>query len=446
MYRSILNMSNVVSKRVVGGRLAILRSSSDGITRRAITLRQFAPSVSVPSSHGARQLSSNSGDELYLRAMQAMKEMVRVEKLRDREKSEKMYEAWEKAKKAEASPKSQGVTVVKTLIKETRREKEQKDYNEGEVLQRQALELLKEAALLHDHPLALVHLGNLALESARSKALENDYEQQRAEVDTAIKMFEKAGMNGSRAGWFNLGQLYWTGFPELMIPDELEDENEVLPENTPPRREQIIKPDLHIAMEAFVSAIDLGDTDAMYLVGVHRMTAGGRENIYSGLKMVERAGEEGHCGALYYLALLYLNGEPNIGLSPCSELEFMEHLNRAVEGGSLDAMFTRGHSYYHGTEGYPQNYERAFYDFSRAAEEGHADSAVSAGAMLHRGIGVPRNQEKAFELYQMAGELGSIEGWKNVVACYTTGEGVPKSLETAKYIDDTMLQGKKKET
>ena len=437
-------MFNAVSKRVIGGLPSVLNCSSSHIApRRAIALRLFEPSVSASRAHCTRLFSSNSGEELYLRAMQAMEEMGQVGKLRDREKSEKMYEAWEKARKDEASPKSQGVTVVKTLIKETRKEKKPtKDNNEEEVLRRQALELLKEAALHHDHPLALVHLGNLALETANSKACENDYEQQRAEVDKAIKMFQKAGMNGSRAGWFNLGQLYWTGFPELMFPDELEDD--VNERNEPTRPEQILKPDLHIAMDAFASAIDLGDADAMYLVGVHRMTAGGRENIYSGLKMVERAGEEGHCGALYYLALLYLNGEPNIGLSPCSELEFMEHLNRAVEGGSLDAMFTRGHSYYHGTEGYPQNYERAFNDFIRAAEEGHADSAVSAGAILHRGIGVPRNQEKAFELYQMAGELGSIEGWRNVVACYTTGEGVPKSLETAKYIDETMLQVKHK--
>jgi hypothetical protein len=156
--------------------------------------------------------------------------------------------------------------------------------------------------------------------------------------------------------------------------------------------------------------------------------------------MVERAASEGHSGALYYLALLYLNGEPSIGLSPCKEVEFMEHLNRAVDAGSVDAMFTRGHSYYHGTEGYPQSYQRALDDFLRAADEGHADSAVSAGAMLHGGIGVSRNQEKAFELYQAAGEMGSIEGWKNVVACYTTGEGVPMSLETAKYIADTMLK------
>lgn len=112
------------------------------------------------------------------------------------------------------------------------------------------------------------------------------------------------------------------------------------------------------------------------------MTSGGRENIHSGLRLVERAALGGHGGALYYLALLYLNGEPNIGLQPCSENEFVERLDKAVEAGNADASFTRAHSYYHGTEGYPQNYARALEDFLLAADCGHADAAVSGEFVL----------------------------------------------------------------
>jgi TPR repeat protein len=393
-----------------------------------------------------RLFSSQSGEEFYQRAIHAMKEMEEIVKRKDKEKSEEMYKAWKRAQLAEESSKAQGVTVVKTLVKETRKEINQSDRTEKEALQSQALELLEEAALKHDHPLALVQLGNLALEKAGSKALGNDEVGRRAEVEKAIQLFERAGKNGSRAGWFNLGQVYWTGFPELQLPEELDGDDDNMIDAGPHQLIQILKPDLHMAMGAFVKAIDLGDSDAMYLVGVHRMTEGGKENIYSGLKLVERAGDQGHSGALYYLALLHLNGEPTIRLPPCNDAEFMERLDRAVDAGSVDAMFTRGHSHYHGTEGYPQSYQRAFDDFLRAALEGHAESAVSAGAMLHNGVGVARDHERAFELYQAAGEMGSAEGWKNVVACYAMGEGVPKSLETAKYIADTMLKGEDKPT
>lgn len=370
---------------------------------------------------------------------------------KEEERSAKMYEAWEKAKNADKSPKDQGIKVIKTLAKEARKEMNQQHHQEHQekLSYQRAMELLEQAAFQHNHPMALIQLGNMALERANSTDMQELPEQRRAEIETAIQLFQKAGLAGSRVGWYNLGHLYWTGYPALQVDDdELDGDdhdngNNSHTHGTPvPQQEQILQPDLHEAMDAFGKAIDLGDTDAMYLVGVHRMTAGGRENIHSGLKLVERAGNEGHGGALYYLALLYLNGEPIIGLEPCSELEFMQRLDRAVDAGNVDAMFTRGHSYYHGTEGYPQNYSRALDDFLRAAEEGHADSAVSAGAMLHAGIGVPKDQQRAFELYQTAGELGSIEGWKNVVACYLTGEGVPQSLETARYISETMLKEK----
>ena len=107
------------------------------------------------------------------------------------------------------------------------------------------------------------------------------------------------------------------------------------------------------------------------------MTSGGRENIHSGLNLVKKAAELGHGGALYYLALLNLNGEPNIGIEPCEEAEFVELLDKACDAENSDALFTRGHSYYHGTEGYPEQPAQALNDFLKAADEGNADAAVS---------------------------------------------------------------------
>lgn len=180
----------------------------------------------------------------------------------------------------------------------------------------------------------------------------------------------------------------------------------------------------------------------MYLVGVHRLTQGGKENYLSGTKLIERAASAGHGGALYYLALLNLNGEPHIGLEPCSLEEFVERLDKAVEAGNVDARFVRANSYYHGTEGYTQNYKKALENFLQAADLGHADSAVSAGAMYHNGVGAPLDHTKAFELYQLGGELGSEEGWLNVVDCWRQRLGVPRSEATARYIEETLLKGR----
>lgn len=112
-------------------------------------------------------------------------------------------------------------------------------------------------------------------------------------------------------------------------------------------------------------------------MGIHRITSGGRENLHSGLNLVKRAAKLGNGSALYYLSLLNLNGEPLMGIEPCSETEFMELLDKACEVGNPDALFTRGHSYYHGTEGYPEQPARGLDDFLKAADGGHADAAVS---------------------------------------------------------------------
>lgn len=369
----------------------------------------------------------DEGEELYQNAMKLMEQSGKDEDERERERSKRMYEAWQKSEEANRKPKSQGVAVVKTLVKETRKAK--KDAPED--LMQQGLKLLNLAATEHHHPMALVQLGNMRLREARKEGADAE-----ALVTQAADMFRLAGEGGSRAGWYNLGNLYWTGYSDDEVDETEEDGDEDLP--LPP--EKIFKPDLHEAMEAFMNAIDLGDTDAMYLVGVHRMTSGGRENIHSGLNLIKKAADQPHGGALYYLALLNLNGEPNIGLEPCSLDVFMELLDKAVDAGSTDALFTRGNSCFHGSEGYEQDHKLALDDFILAAESGHADSAVSAGAMLYGGIGVPQDQKRAFDFYQMAGELGSREGWQNVVACYTTGEGVAQSTKMAEYITETMLK------
>ena len=209
----------------------------------------------------------------------------------------------------------------------------------------------------------------------------------------------------------------------------------------------LFKPDEELAMEAFRRAITLGDADSMYFVGVQILSneesEGENGSLLKGLEWIEKAAGQGHGGALYYLSLLHFNGHEGLGIKSCSPDEFANRLNRAVEAGDADALFLRGHSYYRGDAGYKFNIQRALNDFLAAADLGHADAAVSAGAILHQPhAGVQQDQHKAFQLYQLAGELGSEDGWRNVVACYLAGEGVPKSVETAKYIVETMLKEK----
>lgn len=387
--------------------------------------------------------NNNNGNQLYEDAMARMQQADDYDQQQEEERSQRMYEAWQQSQ--DKTPKMQGVKVVKTLVKETRKRTLHPNSSSSEQYRRDALDLLHRAAYEFQHPQAAVQLGNALLKQASSSKTEPSQQDELA--TEAMNLFRAAGESGSRVGWYNLGQLLWTGFPPQHEEDHENEEDEperiIEPAEEPTAVNQSIPADLHKAMEAFTKAIDLGDSDAMYLVGVHRLTQGGKENYQSGTKLIERAADAGHGGALYYLALLHLNGEPHIGLEPCSLEEFAQRLDKAVEAGNVDAQFVRGHSYYHGTEGYPQNYKKALEDFLQAADAGHADSAVSAGAMYFNGVGAPTDQTRAFELYQLAGELGLEEGWVNVVDCWRQGLGVPKSEETATYIEETMLKGKR---
>mmetsp|Transcript_50153 Transcript_50153/g.121524 ORF Transcript_50153/g.121524 Transcript_50153/m.121524 type:complete len:479 (-) Transcript_50153:63-1499(-) len=449
-------------------------STKDTATTTLSTVVPFGTrSFSSSNDNGTRiTMDATAGEDLYNRAQQVMEDVQQMEARREEEKSQAMYKAWERAQSKGYDSKSQAVKIVKTIAKETRKDinQEQQTMEELSKKREQAMEMLRQAADQHQHPEASVQLGNMMLQEAKkdfrslqqqqnqsgedddNNQVEDDSLQQQQVVErhqaieqkihSSMRLFRQAGEGGSRVGWYNLGQIYWTGFPVADEDDEAVVEEDGIDDPTLPNNSSklIVPPDNHEAMECFIQAIDLGDHDAMYLVGVHRLTQGGRENFHSGTNLIKRAAEAGHGGALYYLALLHLNGEPHLGLEPCTEEEFVEHLDRAVDAGSLDARFTRGHSYYHGTEGYTQNFKNSLDDFLLAADEGHADAAVSAGAMLHSGVGVLADQRRAFELYQLAGELGSEEGWMCVVDCWRNGLGVPKSEETAKHIEDTMLK------
>eukprot|EP00535_Pseudo-nitzschia_heimii_P001751 CAMPEP_0197192566 /NCGR_PEP_ID=MMETSP1423-20130617/25242_1 /TAXON_ID=476441 /ORGANISM="Pseudo-nitzschia heimii, Strain UNC1101" /LENGTH=398 /DNA_ID=CAMNT_0042645473 /DNA_START=252 /DNA_END=1448 /DNA_ORIENTATION=- len=387
------------------------------------------------------------GDHLYRQALRLMSEADDLENKKEEKRSNMMFEAYQRSKEKELNPKSQGVTVVKTLVKEVRKERTMN--NNGSVDKRnEAMELLKQAANEYDHPDAAVQLGNILLKAASrsmyNKAEQDDWSSSKEAVNTAIELFRRAGAAGSRVGWYNLGHLLWTGFP---VPGKLEYQKREENSSTMVAQEigdtRFIVADTEQAMNAFREAIKLGDNDAMYLVGVHQLGQDDLECNRSGLILIERAADNGHDGAQYYLALLHLNGEPDIGIEPCSSEKFVTLLDGAVESGSVDARFVRGNCFCGGTEGYPHDFKRALDDFLQAADAGHADSAVSAGAMFHNGVGVLKDQRKAFELYQLGGELGSKEGWMNVVDCWQQGLGVPKSEETARYIKETMLKTQK---
>jgi TPR repeat protein len=391
----------------------------------------------ITQQHSGHQLSTNrrclstalssttKGEECYRSALEALKKADAQKQEKEEQKSTQQYEAWERAQQQQQrNPVSGGVAVIKTIAKQTRKDRLEEQSNENEWTER-AQVLLEEAAFQHGHPKALVMLGNDALERARTEP-SNDRVIQK--VFDAVQCYKKAGEKDSAEGWFNLGHLLWTGYPDQDCGEAMD-------------TAVILKQDKVEAMSSFMKAIQLGDSDAMYFVGVDYLSDEQSESteamtsrLQSGLAFIEEAAKLGHPGALYYLAVFYYNGNDTLGIPACTPEEFTKRLDEATDAGDPEATFLRGHGFFKGEDGREQNYQRALIDFIQAAKAGHADAAVSAGAMLHQGTGgVARDQRAAFE-------LGSLDGWRNVVACYALGEGVPQCRQTAEYITKTMLK------
>lgn len=314
---------------------------------------------------------------------------------------------------------------------------------------------------IDESPIQLATILNLVASGRSDNSDGNDASSQMSyHRRLALHLYAAASTRGSPEGYYNHGHLLWDAFQFTS------------------------------AMISFYKAMELGDADAMYFVAAQYLSyedeesnddeAGSGNDEFSltaihdehgatimemlhtpnvasrdtptplpmahpihrhGLALLRHAAHQySHGPALHHLALLH-NEHGNIQ-------DFCNYLTKAANMGNPDSLFLQGHCRYFGTDGFDKDASAAMMDFMAAAENGHVDAMVSAGALLHRGVMsddgkkiiIERDQRRAFELYQRAGELGSIEGWRNVVSCYATGEGVPMCMDTAKYIANTMLK------
>jgi TPR repeat protein len=338
-----------------------------------------------------------------------------------------------------------GMAVIKTIVKQTRadvKEREKKEKESAASLledvvitktdfkaekaaadAREAARdpsedphywLLKAAAAGHQEALILLGNHHLNLGNNAAKA-----EEKLSEINKAVECYEKSE---HPAGHFNLGSIYYEGSCGIPV-------------------------DTARGFDYFRRAADVGDIDACYFLGVTTDDIG----------LIKKAEEGNHSGALYYMALHRYGECDDVGGGEEEseeesvkrrEQRFRKEITAAAEAGSGDAMGVVGSCHFHGEDGFSIDHKVALEWWLKAADAGHADSAVSAGALLFNGsppggagkTSILVNRQHAFQMYQLGGELGSLDGWRNVAACYEMGEGVKRCEKSARYIVDTMLK------
>ena len=101
----------------------------------------------------------------------------------------------------------------------------------------------------------------------------------------------------------------------------------------------------------------------------------------------------------------------------------------------------------------PENYEKAFSLFSRAAELGNTEGIFYMGVSYHYGHGVEKNIERAIELFEKAARKPLIKPKPRNVGvqgaqfmlgiCYSAGVGKPIDyVESAKWFSKSSENGK----
>ena len=191
-----------------------------------------------------------TGEECYKRALEALENAKTAREQEEAKRSAEQFEAWRKAQEAETKGRStkEGVAVVKTIAKQAR----QAPRSSGQDWEEQSQFWMQKAALEHGHATALVRLGNDELSKANTS---RKVEEARVHAEKAMEYYEMAGEKGSAEGWFNLGHMLWT---EEVTGQEAET--------------AIVKKDNKESMKMFHKAIDLGDRDAMFFVGVQLLS------------------------------------------------------------------------------------------------------------------------------------------------------------------------------
>ncbi|MGP5435355.1 tetratricopeptide repeat protein [Psychrobacter alimentarius] len=93
-------------------------------------------------------------------------------------------------------------------------------------------------------------------------------------------------------------------------------------------------------------------------------------------------------------------------------------------------IYELGLTYYEGNSA-PQDYNKAFSLFKRAADQDYAPAKYDLGTMYYEGIGVEQDYKKAMQWYLLAADQGLDVAQLNIGGLYENGYGVPQDYDKA---------------
>ena len=131
--------------------------------------------------------------------------------------------------------------------------------------------------------------------------------------------------------------------------------------------------------------------------------------------------------------MIYFNPElmQSIANVTARKRESFREMQAAAEDGDLDAEYRLALSYANGEDGAPEDEEKAFYWFSKAADGDHIGAQFNLGLCYARGEGTEKDYDKAVKLFALTAEQGYPPAQCELGLCYELGHGVEMDKQRA---------------
>ncbi len=181
------------------------------------------------------------------------------------------------------------------------------------------------------------------------------------------------------------------------------------------------------ALTAFEKAAEQGHDDAQYFVGLlYADGLGVPQDYQQSFTWYRKAAEQGHAVSQYHLGVAYNKG---LGIAQDNK-QAVDWFRKAAMQDNLSAQHNLGNMYYTG-QGVPQDYAQAMDWFRKTAEQGFASSQYNLGYMYYFGQGVAANHEEGITWIRKAADGGDAEAQLLIGATHHYGNDTAQDYEQA---------------
>ncbi len=164
-----------------------------------------------------------------------------------------------------------------------------------------------------------------------------------------------------------------------------------------------IPKDITLAIEYWRKAAELGNTDAIFNLGVSYLNGDGvMTNESLGYSYMVKGMLQGDAKCIRGVALCYREGkyvQHNMN-------EAIRLYKQASELGDIESTACLGSIYALGEGGIPKDIQEAVKWFYAAAMKGHTDAQRILGVMYIKGMGVPKNESEGISWIKKAAQDG----------------------------------------